>query len=688
MSSLSISAARRAPRKTLLVLLAVIAVISASLLIPSRAHAAERADAYVTEASLTRSTGKTIDEPLREGESVTFAFKWDSTQYNNTDQAPQPGDTMSFTFPAWLSAPRTTVDMKDDDGNVYAVCAQEPAVDTAPSAVVCTFTSYVSDKIDLNGHMETTILLAASPTPVDPTVTLGPVTAVLKTLNGDSQPSGPVLCENCSGIWAQDRYPLPVKPSKNVITSGVRTWAGGDYVIQWGILAQGNGGALVVTDQLSAPQKLATAPVTNAYIRTRSISGEGAAGGNWEPVSSGGTATELDRSNYTLTTEDNSDGQLVTVTIPKSDPDKWYRIALDAVVAADAYQDGDIVSNTATVSGPTVATTHTVQGATKAYATGQQNTGNVYIYKTLKGGTVPAGTTLPKAFDVSYTIDGVTTIKQVTVGANPDDALALTDLPVGTVVTIKEAKKPADTGAIAWGNPVYGEGKLGTLEKQHVVVAPDNSSMSVTVLGGQTIEANITNPYTVVPVEPTPVVSSTSATPVEPTPVVSSTSATPVEPTPVVPSFPFDYSVPEASVSSSAPAEPAKADLSAKDVPWWLIPVAVVIPAAIAALGSAVAGAGGSSHDSQSSVPATPVVSTPMTSLPSQPAAPGTAAPGNGVNATYISAAGNDASDSQPAEQDEELANTGSAIMGITGLAIVLMVMGAGLLLVRNRKES
>lgn len=480
------------------------------------AEGREKGALFITEATLKRSSNKPSNAPLLVGEGLEFKFKWDASKYYGTPDAAQAGDTLTVTLPSWAQFAPGTAEMKKDGVSV-GTCVQTGRVGTNDnvienSKVVCTLNENVNNRSDVSGGFESALWLFKT-----------------ETINPTSFPVGPAdITVDLNSIVDKETLdkgiiagtPSPINP--DVIKDntqqtklghfyGLLPYSEGKAIIEWVILAKGNGGPVTVRDALSAPQEKA-AYVDNkngrkaaVQVRVRDTKAEGDTGGNWNLVkdTNPGTAIALEDSqfdvNWTQETVEGENKNVVTVDIPKTEEGKWYRVSIFAQVDPDYYRVGDKISNTATINGEQRSRTVSARNTINAYGEGRLGLGDVYIFKNVHGAdpaVIPADYSATIKAEITYPDHRKETkILAVKPGNDPATAAKLTGLPYLTKVTLTEEKAGAVPG-FKLESSTLGEGKSGTnVPQDDVIITPDKSSVTLTVRNAGVTEVGVNNSY-------------------------------------------------------------------------------------------------------------------------------------------------------------------------------------------------
>ncbi len=489
-------------------LLSVVGVILSMVIVAPSASAVERSQLYITDTSLTRMANASgvvpgTNDPLYTNDELQFSFEWDATQYAGTENAPKANDTITVTLPDWVQFPAATVEMRNDDGQVVANCVQTAKSGAESSRLVCTFTDFVETNTDnLKGGFSTTLNLVKASAISPTSITVGSVTADLSAIaSPEVIAKGVVDREGSVGPFT----PLSTTQTKGSYFAGLLGISGGKAVVVWNVVARGTGGTATVIDHFSAPQKPAEYVNVNSNYHNQSVEiryrdrvEEGAAGGYWNLTTDRiqGTAHRLTKDQFEVIWTQVGTEWKGTVNIPNTSEDRMYHVSYVMEMPVDAYQNGDKLSNTATVNGEDVSAVTTARAMTSAYASGDPGKGSIYIYKRVEG-TGTAAVPADLDFEIEAQVEGepAPRIFKIKAGSTLENAAKITDVPVGKTVTIKE-KQPVDGDSYTWNQPVIGQGRYANAELTDFTVNADKTEATVIVTGGKTIEVGIRNDYT------------------------------------------------------------------------------------------------------------------------------------------------------------------------------------------------
>jgi hypothetical protein len=208
----------------------------------------------------------------------------------------------------------------------------------------------------------------------------------------------------------------------------------------------------------------------------------------WHPVSQGtGPGT------YSIAADAGAHTFSVTFNEPVTSDDRVYQF-MTVMNFPPGVQDGEAFGNTMTVAG------HTVNAAPIQYVESGgegdgDDLGGFDVKKTVTGDGADAVDGAQYTVGYSFVVGDSATAGEFMLTAGATDGLS--DLPVGTVVTLSEVEAAAD--GVAYGTPVY----TG-------IGVTDNSDGTATfVISDDTISIGLENPVTsIVPIEP-PVVPET-----------------------------------------------------------------------------------------------------------------------------------------------------------------------------------
>lgn len=486
----------KTPRRKSYPLLVVLALVMAILptTVTLAQGGAERAGLYVTGATLNRESNKTSKDPLQAGERLDFAFTWDASAYAGTADAPQPGDTITVALPAWARFHNATVDMKNDSGEAVATCVQ------TPDKVVCTFTDFVKNKTGLKGGFQSSLWLEETQQ-INPTsFQVGPVGVKVDLKNiVDQDQLDKGIIKGQSQLVVDH---LNDSQSKTGYFNGVQGDSNGKALISWNVIVQGSGGSVTVRDEFLGSQEPAQLRGKNLTVRYRDRVAEGTVGGSWNLTTDSpqGTAHELAEEQYVVAWTQENGNSVATVTIPRTEKEKVYRVQFLTQVEPDFYQNGDVISNTVTINGVEVTGKATARNTIRAYAEGVQGKGSIYIFKNvagLKESEIPADFRATFQADITYP-DGHHEVREVVakVGVDPAGAGLLENLPTGTKVRITE-KNPYAVPGFSFSKVAFGEGKMGSLvPKADVEISPDATAVVATVRNAGVTEIAASNTYT------------------------------------------------------------------------------------------------------------------------------------------------------------------------------------------------
>ncbi|MDO4686564.1 MAG: DUF5979 domain-containing protein [Corynebacterium sp.] len=447
----------------------------------------DRTQEYITEASVTRSSGK-AEDPLYAGDWANFKFTW---KVPEGAQKPKANDFIAVQLPKWLKFTEAHPKMTYSHNNKQEIVAN---CDQNVETLKCVFTDFVErNSENLQGGYEAKIQVREV-TSIDQTeFPIGKINISIEALTKHQNHIG--------------KKPGTVNNNKLQPNNAKFGWSAPEpdkVRFSWMILVVGNGGKMVVRDVVSKPQR----PFLNGsgksidYVRVRDMAQEGEAGGNWNLISDSprGTAQNLAKDRYTLEWSETPEGNSVaTVTFNETKANEVYRIALYTMVPLDAYQNGQKVANEAEISGVKDALKGQLHADyfIRAYASGDPTKGGIIIHKLVKA---PEGEEGLK--DLEYTVratwdggqkdlklKGTTNLEAEN---NPAPAV-LDGLNPGTKVTLTELDLPGDK---QWQDPVFGRGKFGEDPNDKIEILEDGRKAVVEIVANTAHDVLLTNSIT------------------------------------------------------------------------------------------------------------------------------------------------------------------------------------------------
>lgn len=479
------------------------------------AEGTEKGALFITEATLNRLNTKDPKVPFTAGEGLEFKFKWDASKYYGTPQAARAGDTLTVTLPEWAQFAAGTAEMKKDGVSV-GTCVQTPRVGsngavTQPSRVVCTLNEYVNGRSEVSGGFESSIWMIKDSVITPTTFEVGPANVTVdisKLVDRETLERGVI-----QGTTTIKKQPIPenYQQNKTGIFHGLLTYSQGKAVMNWLILAKGNGGKITVRDAMTPPMEMATyaesvdARQGAVEVRVRDTVAEGAEGGHWNLIKDkpAGTADVLTRDQFSVAwTKELVDGQnrnVATVEIPQTEVGKWYRVSIFTQVDPDYYRAGDRIQNTATINGEEKTYTLTARNTINAYGEGRLGLGDVYIFKNIHGvdpAAIPENHSVRVKAEITYPDSRTETkILEVKPGQEVEKAGKLQGLPYLTKVKLTE-ENPGEIPGFKIESTTLGEGKSGVnVPQDDVQITPDKSSVTLTVRNANVTEIGINNSY-------------------------------------------------------------------------------------------------------------------------------------------------------------------------------------------------
>ena len=415
-------------------LAAVIGV--AGLILPSVAQAAE-VDAV---------TGVTVIDPA---EGVTV---FDTLTLEATWAAPasaQPGDTFSLDFPTTplLVGIASTFDLKAPDGSVIGTCV------VSPEGIECTFSDYVATHTNVRGTLEFQARVMQETTQGELPFTTGGGGVIMTPIPG-------------GGVNPGTSQPVPA----DAVKSGVVTTKGD--AIEWSVWVPGTklvGPTPTLTDTYTPGLTFLSDTLTVGSVNVADWNG-----GNF----TAGSFAKLSTPEGYVLTEDAAASTFTVGLVEAVQPDRLYRLMYQTKLPA-GVKTGDVFDNTVTGSGFT-ETTSTVK-VTRASGGGVgDGLGDFSVAKAVTGAaaaSVPADRTF--VVDYSYTLGGNAVTGSLTLTAG-GAAQSVADLPVGTVVTVKE-RPAASVDGVIWGTPQFSGAGVRQIDGGAELTIDDGAAISVTV---------------------------------------------------------------------------------------------------------------------------------------------------------------------------------------------------------------
>ncbi|WP_026459947.1 SdrD B-like domain-containing protein [Schaalia suimastitidis] len=514
---------------SLRVLIAVLLVgfVATFFFVPS-AQAADRTNEIISSVTITRD--KAANQPLTSNERLNFSFTWDA---RSASPALAEGDTIEVELPTWVQFQPTTLEMKSTSPEiVFATCTTKAYVAPTPSTLVCTFNANVADpnyRENLRGGVNNYMYLRTTQTITPTTFNVGPHTFNLTDVATQEVIDKGIV----PPVTVRNPNPFPAAADKTSSYTGLQAYTVGDYVVSWAVTVKGTGRDIVITDPIPVPLepslylaksdsfKNVTHPDTGIVVLHRSISQEqqyaandpSYVAGSWDsPLMPGETSTDLraayrlekDKfiSSYTSAETDLGTQYTAHVTIPNSDPDRWYRVYISTRAVPGTVRVGQSFTNTASVDGVSVNRSQSVLSMADAWAAGDPSKGYIWVHKLLRqaDGTGADARLNSERFTFSYTVNGGAVQTGIFTLAEP---FLIDNLDAGSKVKIWE-NEPTDTEYVVWTDAELRDGKVPGINPQPGVTITDSDSAvahgsspvaTVDVRAGAVIDLNFRNRY-------------------------------------------------------------------------------------------------------------------------------------------------------------------------------------------------
>ncbi|MFJ2505575.1 Ig-like domain-containing protein [Microbacterium sp. NPDC087592] len=406
------------------------------------------ATAAATAAPVTAITGVEIMNapPLMTETPYTVEATW------AVDDTAMAGDTFSLDFPDSMSGYAASFALRDDDGAEVGSCV------VSSGSFLCTLGDYVETHTNVSGslHFQARFTSAFDDESVVFTADNG-LTFDMATPGG--------VGDNAAS--------LPQSPEKwgSVNFDGESmTWA---LNIPAEVLASADGQPVTIADEYD--EQLTFDPAaTSARWTLDSDWGDDV----WHTVSHGtGAGT------YSLVADAASHTFTVTFNEPVTSDDRVYQF-ITVMDFPSGVQDGEAFGNSMTVAGRTVTASPVTYVASGGDGDGD-GLGGFDVTKTVSGNGANAVDGAQYTIDYSFIVAGSATTGEF--GLTDGTTDGLTDLPVGTVVTLSEAAAAGED--VIYGTPIY----TGT------GVRDNRDGTATFTITDDTVAIDLENPVSLVP---------------------------------------------------------------------------------------------------------------------------------------------------------------------------------------------
>lgn len=442
----------RVARRLVLGLTAVLAGSASGLLLTAPATASPVP--AITSVQIANAPPLVTDTPY------TIEATW------AVDDVVTAGDTFELDFPDALSGYAATFALRDTEDAEVGTCV------VSSSSFLCTLGDYVDTHTDVHGtlHFQARFTDAVEEDEVVFIADNGTTVAVA-TPGGVADSTGDV----------------PQEPQKwgSVNADGESmTWA---LTVPAEFLAAAGGEPVTIVDVYDEALTFDPTAMSARWSYDSDWGSEA-----WHDVSQGtGPGT------YSIVADESAHTFTVTFIAPVTSDDRFYQFITEMDFPA-GVQDGEAFGNTMTVADRTVAA-RPVQYIASGGDGGGDDLGGFEVTKTVSGTGASLVEGAEYTVDYTYEADGSAKTGQLTLTEGSTGGL--TDLPVGTVVTLSEVA--ARGAGVTYGTPIYaGED----------VTDNADGTATFTVADG-TVAISLENPVTAVPPSEPPVAPDTPSVP-------------------------------------------------------------------------------------------------------------------------------------------------------------------------------
>jgi LPXTG-motif cell wall-anchored protein len=382
------------------------------------------------------------------------------------DDVVTAGDTFELDFPAALTGYAATFALRDTEDAEVGTCV------VSSSSFLCTLGDYVDTHTDVNGtlHFQARFTEAVEEEEVV-FIADNDTTVAMATPGGVADSTGDV----------------PQEPQKwgSVYADGKSmTWA---LTVPAEFLAAAGGEPVTIVDVYDEALTFDPTAMSARWSYDSDWGDE-----VWHDVSQGtGPGT------YSVVADESTNTFAVTFIAPVTSDDRFYQFLTEMDFPA-GVQDGEAFGNTMTVADRTV-TARPVQYIASGGDGEGDDLGGFEVTKTVSGTGASVVEGAEYTVDYSYEADGSAKAGQLTLTAGATGGL--TDLPVGTVVTLSEVAARGD--GVAYGTPIYAG----------VGVTDHADGTATFTVSDRTVAIGLENPVTAVPPSEPPVTPDTPSVP-------------------------------------------------------------------------------------------------------------------------------------------------------------------------------